>query len=294
MSDNWRTEYPFTSRYLGHEGARIHYIDEGQGPVLLLVHGNPTWSFHWRRLVCAFRDRYRMVALDHLGCGFSDKPQERDYCLAERIEDLLDFIELLDLHHITLVAQDWGGAIGLGAALRIPHRFDRLVLFNTGAFPPPYVPWQLRLFRIPVLGTWAVRRGNLFLLGALRYAMARPDRLTPNVRAGYLAPYPDWASRVAIDRFVKDIPLSQRHRTWQTLCIIESGLPFLARRPVCLLWGMKDWCFRPECLQRFLKSFPRAEVHRLDAAGHWVVEDACEEVLDRLEAFLRRTDRRDD
>lgn len=287
----WRAEYPFDSHFLPKDGVNIHYVDEGEGPVLLMVHGNPTWTFYWRRLIAYFQNQYRVVAIDQIGCGLSDKPQRHEYRLARRIEELLYLIEALKLERITLVAHDWGGAVGLGAALKLPQRFQRLVLFNTGAFPPPYIPWQLRLFRVPLLGTWAIRGANLFVRGALRYATAQPQRFTKVVRAGYLAPYNSWANRVAVDSFVKDIPFTPRHPTWHTLRVVECGLPFLARRPVCIIWGMRDWCFRAECLQRFCRCFPEAEVHRMADAGHFVVEDASDRVTEILAGFLKRTDR---
>ncbi len=287
---NWRAVYPFVSHYLSFEQVRMHFVDEGTGHVLLMVHGNPTWSFFWRRLIRDLRDRYRIVAPDHIGCGLSDKPQRYPYRLADRIEDLVRLIEALELDELTILGHDWGGAIGLGAALRIPKQVRRVVIFNSGAFPPPYVPWPLRFCRLPGIGTLAIRGGNLFVRGALRWAVVRPQQLDPAVRAGYLAPYNNWWNRVAVDRFVQDIPLSQRHPTWQTLKIIEAGLPFLANRPICILWGMRDWCFTEVCLSRFRDLFPEAEVHCLPEAGHWLVEDAPDEVLDRLRSFLEATD----
>jgi haloalkane dehalogenase len=161
---------------------------------------------------------------------------------------------------------------------------------NTGAFPPPYVPWPLLVFRIPVVGTVAVRGANLFLRGALRWATSRRHAWDPVVRAGYLAPYDNWANRIAIDRFVKDIPLSPRQPTWYTLKTIEAGLPFLENRPACIVWGMQDWCFTSVCLERLSGLLPQAEVYRLPHAGHWVVEDAPEEVIERLSAFLAKTE----
>jgi haloalkane dehalogenase len=131
-----------------------------------------------------------------------------------------------------------------------------------------------------------VRRLNLFARAALRMAVAKPDRLTSDVRAGFLAPYDCWAHRVAIERFVRDIPDSPRHPTWQTLEALEQSLPSLAPRPCQLIWGMRDWCFRPVCLERLCQSFPRAETHRFADASHYVVEDAYERIIPLMEPFL--------
>jgi len=161
-------------------------------------------------------------------------------------------------------------------------------LFNTGAFPPPFFPYRIRVCRTPILGQWAVRKLNLFARAALRMAVSNRDRMTPAVRAGLLAPYDNWENRVAIHQFVADIPASKRHPTWQTLADIESGLPTLDDRPIMAIWGMQDWCFTPACLDRFLAVFPDAEVHRLVDAGHYVIEDAHERIVPLVERFVTK------
>lgn len=282
----WRPLYPFASRYLAFDGVRYHYLDEGQGDVLLLVHGNPTWSFYWRRLVLALRGRYRLVVPDHVGCGLSDKPADYPYCLARHVENLQRLVQDLDLRRITLLAHDWGGAIGLGAAVDQPERFARLVLFNTAAFRSRRIAWRIRVCRTPVLGRWAVRRLNAFARAALSMAVAHPERITPEVRAGLLAPYDSYAARIAIHRFVLDIPLRPGHPSYSRLQEIEEGLSRLADRPTMLVWGMRDWCFTPHFLERFRQLFPAAAVHRLEDAGHYVIEDAHERVVPLVEQFL--------
>lgn len=285
-ADDWRALYPFQSHWMQLDALRYHYLDEGAGRPLLMVHGNPTWSFYWRDLVREFRDRYRCVAVDHIGCGLSDKPADYPYNLKQHGENLVKLIEKLDLQDATLLVHDWGGAIGLYAALQVPERFSKIVLFNTGAFPPPFVPFRIRICRTPLLGRWAVQGLNLFARSALKMATEKTDRMTPQVKAGLLAPYDRWANRIAIHRFVADIPFSRRHPTWQTLEKIEAKLPTLADRPVQMIWGMRDWCFTPACLERLLISFPDAEVHRLADAGHYVVQDALEQIVPLVDKFL--------
>jgi len=285
---NWQDLFPFRSQWLSLDGHRYHYVDEGQGSPLLMVHGNPTWSFAWRELIAAFRDEYRVIAPDHIGCGLSDKPARYRYTLQRHIDNLVRLVEQLDLRDVALLVHDWGGAIGLGAVLARPERFARLVLFNTGAFPPPRVPWRIRLCRGPVFGRLAVQGCNLFARAAQWMALEHRARLTPGVRAGLLAPYDRWSHRVAIYRFVCDIPTSPRHPTWHTLADIERHLPTLADRPCQIIWGMRDWCFTPACLERLRRSFPAAEVHRLDDSGHWVVEDACERIIPEVRRFLEQ------
>jgi pimeloyl-ACP methyl ester carboxylesterase len=310
-SADWRRLYPFKSNWMELSAGRMHFLDEGPAgsngaanrQTLLFVHGNPTWSFHWRRLILALRDRYRCVALDHLGCGLSDKPQ-RFFSLDDHIRHLAALVENLRLERVTLVAQDWGGAIGLGTMLRMRDRFERIVLFNTGAFPPHYIPWRIRVCRWPLIGPLAVRGANAFSRAALRMTIARRSRLDAAVEAGYLAPYDSWANRCAVYGFVKDIPSPRGSRpfrldpfidqlpedsTWGRLAMIEQGLRNFVDRPSCLIWGMRDWCFRPDCLDRFLEAWPNAEAHRLDDVGHWVVEDAPEEAEKLVESFLAKT-----
>lgn len=288
----WQELYPFASHYHLINGHRLHYVDEpsenvlNQQEVLLMVHGNPTWSFHWRELIRFWRGRYRIVAPDHLGSGLSDKPPDLPYRLRNHIDNLMSLIERLDLNHITLMAHDWGGAIGLGTVLEMPRRFVRFVLFNTGAFRPWFIPWPIRLARTPVLGRVAIQGLNLFARSALRLAVVHRDRLTRAVKAGYLAPYGSWAQRRGIYQFVQDIPASPSHPTYKTLVDIEKRLPQLAGYPCQLIWGMQDWCFTAEILEKFLELWPGAEAHRLHDAGHWVVEDAWEQVIDLVEPFL--------
>jgi pimeloyl-ACP methyl ester carboxylesterase len=291
----WRALYPFASHRFDVGGRQMHYLDEGDGdpsqPTLLFVHGNPTWSFHWRRLILLLRNGYRCVAPDHLGCGLSDL-QPRPMRLADHIENLVRLIQHLDLRRVTLVAQDWGGAIGLGALLEERARFERIVLFNTGAFRPWFIPWRIRLCRAPLVGKWAVQGANAFSRAALKMTLARQRRLEPAVAEGYLAPYGSWERRAAVYQFVRDIPASAKHPTWDTLAAIESRLPELANMPAALIWGARDWCFTTQCLDRFAAVWPQAEVHRLEDGGHWVLEDAPDDALQIVETFLRRTESR--
>ncbi len=298
----WRSLYPFESHFFKVNGSdsddlRCHYVDE-QKPknatdreVLLMVHGNPTWSFFFRNPIMAFRDRYRVIAVDHIGSGLSDKPSEAVYpfTLERRVDDLCRFIEGLDLHKITLVAHDWGGAIGMGAATRLPERFSRFVLMNTAAFQGFSCPLRIRACRIPGFGRLAIQGFNVFARWATWMAISRRGGLPKDVRHGLVAPYDTWANRVALYQFVQDIPLSPKHPTFKTLGEIEAKLPLFAGKPVCLIWGMQDWCFTPEYLKRFLQVFPEARVHRLENAHHYLLEDAPEEVIAAMEAFFDGT-----
>lgn len=283
---DWKSVYPYESHWLRLGDHQYHFVDQGQGDPLLMVHGNPTWSFYWRRLIDAFSPAYRCVAPDHMGCGLSEKPVDYRYELQTHIDNLVQLIDELDLHEVTMLGHDWGGAIGLGAAQARPDRFKQFVLFNTGAFPPPYIPWRIRVCRFPIVGRYALQGLNLFSRAAIRMAVADAKKLTADARQGLLAPYDSWDHRVAVYGFVKDIPASPKHPTWATLDRIEQHLPALADRRFLLIWGMQDWCFTPECLRRFQQHLPAAEVVELEDAGHWVVEEASDTIIKRLDEFL--------
>ena len=275
----------------------MHYLDEGKSRshsngaaevTLLFVHGNPTWSFYWRHFISELRDEHRCVAIDHLGCGLSDKPQDYDYWLRSHTDNLKQVISSLDLQNVTLLAHDWGGAIGMLAATEMPERFGRFVLFNTGAFPPPKIPWRIASCRIPFLGTLAMRGLNAFAGAAQTMASEIEGGLPPATLQGLIVPYDNWANRIGIDRFVKDIPMSKRHRTYAILEKLESKLRIFVNHPFQFVWGMKDWCFTPECLDRFLTHLPNADVERIAQAGHWVIEDAPDRCLQTIRQFIAR------
>lgn len=285
----WRALYPFESHFLTVDGHRLHYLDEGprDAPAVVLLHGNPTWSFYWRDLVAALRGSHRVVALDHLGCGLSDKPQDWLYRLAGHVAHVERLVLDLGLEDVTLGLHDWGGAIGMGFARRHPGRVARLALFNTAAFPSAALPLRIAVCRIPGLGALAVRGLNAFALAAT--VMASVPGIHGAVRQGYLAPYGSWRDRIALHRFVQDIPMDPGHPSWAELLEIEAGLSGFADRPVLIVWGERDFCFTPSFREDWQRRFPAAEVHAFADAGHYVVEDATARVVPIVQAFLARS-----
>jgi cis-3-alkyl-4-acyloxetan-2-one decarboxylase len=280
-------EYPFALHRIDLDGLRYHVIDEGprDAAPLLFVHGNPTWSFAWRNLIRALSPEYRCVAVDHIGCGLSDKPQDYAYTLDQHIRNLCTLIETLDLRNITLVAHDWGGCIGMGAAGRMPDRFSRFVLMNTAAFRSTRMPFRIAVCRWPVLGAIGVRGFNLFARAALTMAVNKRT-LSPEVRRGLLAPYDSWGHRVAIHRFVLDIPMSAEHSSYGTLVDVEHSLAQQSSKPMLLAWGMRDWCFTPAFLAEWRQRFPAAEVVKFAEAGHYLFEDEPEGLAAAVRGFL--------
>ena len=293
-AESWRGLYPFKSNYLylPAEGQRLHYVDEGpapgapQGEPILCVHGNPTWSFFYRALVQHFKDKHRVVVPDHLGMGLSDKPQDYDYTLENHIFNLETLVDKLGLPPFTLVVHDWGGPIGLGYAVRHPERIKRVMIMNTAAFRSKRMPWTIRLARVPFWGALLVRGFNAFVRGALRVCASNP--LSPAVRAGYLAPYDSWAHRVAVLRFVCDVPLSPSHPSYKTLVEVEQGLLRLSRAPKMLVWGAQDHVFGRDFLARWQSIYPDAEARSIETANHYLLEDAPQVVIQALEELLER------
>jgi haloalkane dehalogenase len=283
-------EYPFAPRaFVTPRGARMNYVDEGPraDAAVLMLHGNPTWSFYYRELVKALAPRRRCVVPDHVGMGLSEKPENYDYTLATRIADVEALVGSLGLKRIDLVLHDWGGAIGFGLAARRPDLIRRIVILNTAAFAANRIPWRIAVCKAPGVGPLIVRGLNGFAGPATWMAMHR-HALTPELKRGYLYPYGSWADRVAVSAFVRDIPMQPSHPTWATLNAVEQGLAQFRDRPVLIQWGGRDFCFNDFFLQRWREILPQADAHRIADAGHYVLEDAREEVVPRITAFLQQ------
>ncbi|MBX9581688.1 MAG: alpha/beta fold hydrolase [Gemmataceae bacterium] len=285
--------YPFAPRSFGRRGLRMNYLDEGAGDPVVMLHGNPTWSFLYRNLVLALRGSYRCVVPDHIGCGLSDKPPETlyDYSLKSRIDDLealLDHLGLTD--NLTLVLHDWGGMIGMGYAARHPERIKRLVVSNTGAFPLPAgkrLPRSLWLGRSTALGRWLILNKNAFCRAAARWCVTRRP-LPPEVRRMYLLPYDSPEHRVAVLKFVQTIPLKSSDPGYDIVRGTADSLAKFRDVPTLLLWGMRDFVFDRHFLAEWQKHFPHAETHTWPDCGHYLLEDAGEEVIPKVRDFLAR------
>ncbi len=284
-----REAYHFRRRRLLMDNLAYHFVDEGDpgNPPVLMLHGNPTWSFYYRELIRALAPVYRVVAPDHMGCGFSDKPQNYPYRLINHIGNVEKLVAHLDLQRITLVCHDWGGAIGMGVATRRPDLFSRFVILNTAAWRSGAMPKRIAACRIPFLGPLLVRGLNGFALSATRMAVNNP--LDKTAMKGLLYPYDTWKHRIAILRFVQDIPMKPAHPSYGCLKEIEEGLRRLKNKPMLICWGMKDWCFNGVFLDEWRKRFPNAVVKELPNAGHYILEDAHEEVVAAIKGFLRST-----
>ncbi len=288
LPDWLRAEYPFTPRrHRTADGHGLSYLDEGPrgDEAVLMVHGNPTWSFYYRNLVRALAPDLRCIVPDHLGMGLSDHAPGGPRPLARRIGDLAGLVEALGLRRVHLVVHDWGGAIGLGWAGRQPERVGRIVALNTAAFRSSRIPARIALCRMPWLGALLVRGANGFAWPATWMAVHRRP-LAPAVARGYLWPYRTWTDRAAVHGFVRDIPLAPDHPSWAALVAVEEGLAGLRDHPMEIHWGGRDFCFDDTFLARWRELFPRAAVNRIADAGHYVLEDAREEIIPRIRSFL--------
>ena len=283
--------YPFKGRYLTLNGLRYHYLDEGRGDPVVMVHGNPTWSFYYRGLINALKDSCRTIVPDHMGCGFSDKPDDSlyDYTLARRVDDLEALLEHLGIDdHITLVLHDWGGMIGMAYAARHPPSISRIIVLNTAAFHKPDekpFPWLLWLCRDTALGAFLVHRFNAFSRVAARMCCSRRP-MSKQVREAYCAPYEE--NSIATLRFVQDIPLRPGDRSYDTVTRVQEKLPRFSHLPMLICWGEMDFVFDKHFLREWRHLFPRAEVHRFPGCGHYVLEDATEEIIGLVQAFLKK------
>ncbi len=274
----------------------MHYLDEGprDAPVVLMVHGNPTWSFYYRNLVLALRDSHRCIVPDHIGCGLSDKPalEKYDYRLASRMADLDRLMQHLQLSRpVTLVVHDWGGMIAMAWAVQHPQMIEKLVIMNTAAFPMPklkhgekHLPAALSLARNSSLGAWLVLQCNAFA-GAAAY-LGFKKTVSGAVRRAYKGPYDSPANRIATLRFVQDIPLSENDPGFDILLNTAEHLPKFSHLPCLLAWGERDFVFDQPFLNTWLKLFPQAETIRLSDCGHYVLEDGGPQLVERIRQFI--------
>jgi len=285
--------YPFRSRFVtvgrgtatgGTRGHRMHYVDEGSGPVVVCLHGNPTWGFLFRNLIAALRDDFRVIVPDHVGCGLSQQPGDVCFRAGDRLGHLEDLLAELGIGRFSLVMHDWGGPLGTGLAVRRPADVERLVYFNTTLAEMALLPGMIRRAAAPVIGRLLTQDTMQFLklLTSFGVVQAMPEE----VRRAYLRPYRTRAGRRAIWGFVQDIPFSPSHPTAPLMDDMVARLPALADTPVKIIWGMKDPCFHPGILRHVAARFPQADVVRIPDASHLVLEDAPGQSIAAVREFL--------
>jgi len=288
-------DYPFTpQRMQVRPGIALSYLDEGprDGEVVVMLHGNPSWSYYWRHLVLGLRDRYRCIVPDHVGMGLSDKPDDAAYryTLQSRVDDLDTLLDKLGIDGpVTLAVHDWGGMIGMGWAMRHAARVKRWVVLNTAMFTLPEakpMPWQLSLGRDLKIGGLLVRGFNAFSGLASYWGVER--RMPADVRRAYVAPYDNWHNRISTLRFMQDIPLREGDPAWELVSAAGRALPSFADRPAFLGWGLRDFVFDKHCLDAMTRAWPQAEVTAFNDANHYVLEDKHEVLVPAIRRFLEQ------
>jgi len=286
-------QFPYMPKFINRNGLKYSYLDEGQGEPVVMLHGNPSWSYYYRNLVGALKGQYRCIAPDHIGCGLSDKPgdDQYDYTLKSRVDDLEALLDHLGLtENVTLVLHDWGGMIGMAWATRHPERVKRIVVLNTSAFhlpPTKRFPFALWLCRVPVFGAVAIRGFNAFARAAARVGCKR-NPMSKEIQDAYCAPYDSWDNRIATHRFVQDIPLQGKDRAYPIVTGVEVKAKQFQDRPMLICWGLMDFVFDRHFLKLWTDQFPQAQVHRFPDCGHYILEDAGDEVIGLIERFLAR------
>jgi haloalkane dehalogenase len=289
-----RTLYPFQSHFEDIGGHRYHYLDEGQGEPVVMLHGNPSWSFYFRELIKKLSPHFHCLCPDHIGCGYSDKPGDATYryTLEQRVNDLESFLSKRGIRrNIHLVLHDWGGIIGMAYAHRHPGSIKKIVLLNTAAFHLPQekkLPLLLHLFRTPV-GGWLIRGFNAFSRLATIEG-AKRIRLSKDIRNGLTAPYDSWQNRIATFRFIQDIPLKPEDPAFRLVTEVQEHLAQFRNTPTLIAWGMKDRVFDRHFLDTWLTYLPEARVHRFEDSGHYILEDQQETVGQLILDFFNDSD----
>jgi haloalkane dehalogenase len=274
--------FGFGPNYVEQDGLRLHYLDEGAGDPVLCLHGEPTWSFLYRKMIPVLAGAVRVLAPDYFGFGRSDKPTEVGwYSFDRHYDSILRLVEELDLHGLTVVVQDWGGPIGLRLAVEHPERVERLVLMNTGigGGKPPSDTW-LRFRDVVRAAGGDFQAGRLIRTSAVR-------GLADEVVAAYDAPFPVPESKAGVLAFPEQVPTEPDHPNTAPLIAIREGLRTW-EKPALVLFGDSDPIFVPRVAERIAEWIPGAPPAELiENAGHFVQEDAGEEAAARIDEFLR-------
>jgi len=278
-----KNEYPFESRFFQLDKQnKMHYIDQGSGPVVVLLHGNPTWSFFYRNVIKELSKDHRVIAPDHIGCGLSSKNENYQYTLKNHIKNIEYLLDHLKIDRFSLVVHDWGGAIGMGVATNSPSKIEKIIAMNTAAFTSNDIPFRINVLRNGI-GEWMIRSFNAFAYPATFMAVSKD--LDSNIKSGYLLPYKNYHNRIATAKFVRDIPMNVNHQSYPDLKKIEDNLKNI-HSPILLLWGEKDFCFNMKFYKKWIEFFPNAKTKTYPNANHYLLEDEKSDVIFEIKKFL--------
>ena len=278
------TDFPFEPRYADQNGLRMHYVDEGDGDPVLCLHGEPTWSYLYRKMIPRLSTVARVVAPDYFGFGRSDKPTDRDwYSFDRHCGSVLGLVETLGLDRLTVVLQDWGGPIGMRLAVERPELVERLVVLNTGVGGgrAPNDVW-LRFREVVRAAGGDFQPGRLIRTASVR-------GLSDEAMAAYDAPFPTPESKAGPLMFPEQVPTEPEHPNAAPLLAIRDALTSW-EKPTLVLFGDSDPIFPPAVAERIAELIPGAlPAETIANAGHFVQEDAGEEVAARIVRFLEET-----
>lgn len=280
-----RRDLPFESRFLEYNGFKIHYLDEGSGPVVFLLHGNPTWCFFYRNLIGELKKNFRVIAIDYIGCGLSDHPEDAHFRARDRVAEVEYIYRHLGISSFSVVMHDWGGAIGTKFLQAHLDRVQGIVYLNTTLTEVESLPPMIKASAHPLIGKFLTKYTKQFL----RYLIGpgAVKKLSRAVKEGYLYPYQTMARRTAIWDFVRDIPFEHDHPTYPDMVELAEGFRNMSAIPVKIVWGLQDPCFHPYMLRKVAAHFPHAEIVEIADAGHLVLEDAPEVTNREISTFLQ-------
>ncbi len=284
-SKNQDHETPFESHYITIRGNRIHYFDEGEGSVIVLLPSSPYWSYCYRKVIPELAKNHRVIVPDYMGMGLSDKPQLYQYNLENHIDNLERLIFELDLEEVSLVMHGWGAPIGMGFAQRHPHRIAGIIFLNSAAFAIDYLPLRVSFFRIPKFGSYLIRKFNLYQRCCLNFTGHK--KLSKEIRKHYMAPYNTVENRIGIDAFVKDVPMDITHYSYEIMLEIEHGLWMFKEHPVLIIWSVLDWRFPLSTLKRWKQFYPQAKVKLLKESASLPMEDSPIEMSNYIKYFCK-------
>lgn len=296
-SETFDGTFPFAPHFSTAPGFRMHYVNEGDGEPIVMLHGEPTWGYLYRRFIPPLANTHRVVVPDHMGFGKSETPQDREYTLKTHVDNLAALIEELDLRDITFVAQDWGGPIASAYAVRHLDRVKRFCLLNTviaggraGGGERPPTPWFQWIGKHHEAGTLSETLGHLGsnVLSVMKIIGFENSAVVDDtwIRA-YSAPFPDKESCLGAIEFPLDAYL---RRMVPYILEERDNIPRLAEKPAMLVEGMRDHAIDPEvAISGFKAMYPRGPVVRLEQAGHFCQEDAPEIIVPLIQQFLQMT-----
>ncbi|MBD3343151.1 MAG: alpha/beta fold hydrolase [Candidatus Lokiarchaeota archaeon] len=283
-NEDFNGSFPFKPNYVKVNGFQMHYVDEGEGEIIVCLHGMPTWGYLYRNFIRKLSKSYRLIVPDQMGFGKSDVPQDKPYILKQHINNLKAFVEILNLKDIALIVQDWGGPIGIGYAVDNPDNVKRLIIMNTsiGVMKENVKPWYYSMEKRGIYDKFIKNIGGIMKMG-----INNKEKITPTLLEAYEAPFPNDESYIGALAWPKDIPVGKSHPSAESMLHIRENLDNLENKPKILIWGLKDPIFPPMLIEWWNKIYPGIETHKIEEASHFLQEDSPKEIIEIIKRFLQ-------